>query len=90
MNMQTVSEKLAEFFQNNILYGESFNDINGDESLIDQGYIDSIGIISLVAFIEINLGIKVNDNEIIPENFDSINCIYTYLSKKLDTIEKAV
>lgn len=90
MNMETVSEKLIEFFQNNILYGESFDDIDRDESLIDKGYIDSIGIISLVAYIENTIGIKVYDNEIIPENFDSINSIYGYLNKKLGTQEKAV
>ncbi|NLL68112.1 MAG: acyl carrier protein [Clostridiaceae bacterium] len=90
MNIQAVNEKLKEFFENNFLYGESFDDINGDESLIDKGYVDSIGIISLVAFIENAIGIKVYDSEIVPENFDSINSIYAYLKKKMNTQDKAV
>lgn len=78
-----VKDKLSVFFQNNILYNESVNEIDGDESLIDSGYIDSTGIIGLVGFIEKTFHFKVYDHEIIPENFDSINNIYAYIDKKL-------
>lgn len=87
MNRQIMKDKLLEFFQNNILYDESIDDIDWNESLIDKGYIDSIGIITLVSFIGKNLEIDVYDSEIIPENFDSINNIYSFLSKKLNETE---
>lgn len=80
-----MKQKLLEFFQNNILYDESIEDIGGDESLIDKGYIDSIGIISLVTYIQKTLDVDVPDDEIIPENFDSLNSIYAYLSHKLES-----
>ena len=78
-----VKDKLLVFFQNNILYNESINEIDGDESLIDSGYIDSTGIIGLVSFIEKTFDFRVYDHEIIPENFDSINNIYNYIENKL-------
>jgi acyl carrier protein len=83
MNSGDVKDKLLLFFQNNILYNESMNEIDGDESLIDNGYIDSTGIIGLVTFIEKTFNFRVYDHEIIPENFDSINSIYTYINKKM-------
>lgn len=84
MSKADVKEKLFQFFQNNILYNESVNEIDGDESLIDSGYIDSTGIIGLVTFIEKAYNIRVNDNEILPENFDTINCIYNYICGKIE------
>jgi len=83
MNSTDVKDKLLIFFQNNILYNGSMNEIDGDESLIDNGYIDSTGIIGLVTFIEKTFNIKVYDHEILPENFDSINSIYMYINSKL-------
>ena len=79
-----IKDKLSMFFQNNILYNESFNEIDGDESLIDSGYVDSTGIIGLVSFIEKTFCFKVYDHEIIPENFNSINSIYAYIDGKLE------
>lgn len=76
-------DKLQQFFQNNILYNESISEIDGDESLIGNGYIDSTGIIGLVSFIENTFGIRVADQDIIPENFDTINNIYAYIERKL-------
>jgi len=83
MNSNDVREKLMSFFRNNILYDESINEIDGDESLIDNGYIDSTGIIGLVTFIEKTFNFKVKDHEILPENFDSINRLNTYINSKI-------
>jgi acyl carrier protein len=59
------------------------NEIDGDDSLIDNGYIDSTGIIGLVTFIEKTFNFKVYDHEILPENFDSINRIHMYIISKI-------
>ena len=87
MDELTMRERLLGFFQSNILYDEKIEDIDGDESLIDKGYIDSIGIITLVTFIKKAFDIDVPDNEIIPENFDSINSVFAYLNKKISEAE---
>ena len=84
MNISEVEDKLMLYFRNNVLYNESPNELDRDESLIDGGYIDSTGIIGLVAYIEKNIGIKVHDHEIVPENFDTVNNIYSYIERKLE------
>lgn len=83
MNSEDIMGKLQIFFQNFILYNESMDEINGDESLIDKGYIDSTGLISLVAFIEETFNFKIYDREIIPENFESINKIHMYINNRV-------
>jgi len=54
-----------------------------DESLIDNGYIDSTGIIELVTFIEKTFNFKVYDHEILPENFNSLNQINMYINSRI-------
>lgn len=83
MDCNDIKDKLMFFFQNIIPYYESINEIDGDESLIDNGYIDSTGLISLVAFIEENFKFEVLDREIIPKNFESINKLLMYINNRV-------
>ncbi len=83
MDSKDVNDKLLSFFQNIISYNEPVIVIDGDESLIDNGYLDSTGLISLVAFIEENFKFEVYDREIIPENFESINKIRMYIDSRV-------
>jgi acyl carrier protein len=82
MNTEKINEKLLDYFKNNVLYGDAVNELNEDTSLVDEGYIDSTGIIELVAFIESNFDVRVRDNEIIPENFDTLGAISCYVNRK--------
>lgn len=81
-----VQDKLQAYFEDNFLYEETMDEIDKDKSLIDNGYIDSTGIIGLVSFLEKTFNIKVHDNEIIPENFDTLNNIYSYVGSKVENI----
>ena len=89
METEGVKEKVMQYIQNNFLYGENTEDVGDNESLIGKGYIDSTGIIGLVAFIEKTFAIPVYDHEIIPENLDSIHNILVYISKKIEAIDSA-
>jgi len=82
MDAETVKNKLMSFFLRN--YSYIADEIEEDESLIEKGYIDSLGIIGLILYIEHNFNIKVKDSEIVPENFDSIINIIAYINKKAD------
>jgi acyl carrier protein len=48
-------------------------------SLLDESVLDSTGVIELVAYIETTFGINVKDEDIIPENFDSVNKLLNYV-----------
>lgn len=54
-----------------------------DASLLSEGIIDSAGVIELVAFLEEEFAITVEDEEIVPDNLDSVNKIEKYVTKKL-------
>jgi len=75
------NEKVREFIVTNFLFGES-GKLADDTSLLESGIIDSTGILEIVTFIEEAFGITVQDDELLPENLDSINAIVAYLGKK--------
>lgn len=56
--------------------------LSDDASLLDQGIIDSTGVLELIEFIETTFDIKVEDAEMIPENLDSIGRITAFVASK--------
>ncbi len=75
---------VRNFIVNNFLFGQPL-ELQADESLLRKGVIDSTGVLELVAFLEGEYGIKVEDDEVVPENLDSIASVAAYLAKKLSS-----
>jgi len=63
--------------------GINIDDISNDTSLLESGMIDSVNMVQILSFIEEQFSIKVEDNELIPENFDTINSILNLIKGKL-------
>ena len=78
-----IIEKTKEFIIDTFLYGEEA-DLDNDTSFIETGVIDSTGILELLAFVEETFDMKVEDDELLPDNFDSLNKIEGYLKSKLN------
>jgi len=57
--------------------------LKDDTSFLEEGIIDSTGVLELVTFLEEEFEIEVNDEELIPENLDSINNVTAYLEGKI-------
>lgn len=70
----------------NFLYDESlkdeFKELDYDDSLLELGIIDSVKMLDLINFIEEQFGVQVDDDDLYPENFDSINAIVNYINSK--------
>ena len=66
------------------LIGED-DSIFPDESLFDRGSMDSLGLVSLVSELTSRFKIKVPDEDLLPDNFDSIESIARYVNAKLST-----
>ncbi len=81
--MQLKSE-IKNFIVENFLYGQN-NGLGDDISFLGKGLIDSTGVLELVAFIEERYGVSVADEELIPDNFDSVNKLSNYINKKVDS-----
>ena len=78
----SLAADLRSFVINNFLLGRQ-EALNDDDSFLEQGIIDSTGILELVAHLEETYGIEITEAELTPDNFDSINRIVAYLSRKL-------
>lgn len=77
-----MKDKIRQFIFENFLFGESSNGLKDDDSFLDQGIIDSTGILELVAFLEEHFGINIEDEELVPENLDSVNNLVVFIDKK--------
>lgn len=75
--------QVKEFVVENFLFGEESR-IGDDTSFLESGIIDSTGLLDLVGFLEERFGIRVEDEELVPDNMDSLRSISTYLAKKLN------
>lgn len=73
--------KVRDYIVENFLFGEA-GKLDENTSFLQTGILDSTGILSLVAFLENNLGISVKDDELVPENLDSLRNIERFLGRK--------
>jgi acyl carrier protein len=79
--MMGIKEKIRSFISENFLFGDS-KSFKDDASFLEEGVIDSTGVLELVAFIEETFSIIVEDDELIPENLDSLVNIENFLQRK--------
>lgn len=80
--MPTVRARIREFIEDNFLFREDVAAIGDGDSLLDAGLIDSTGILELVAFLEQEFAIAVADQDIVPDNLDSIERIDAYVTRR--------
>jgi len=76
------SEKIRAFVVDNFLFGDGSR-LTDDTSFLEERIIDSTGILQIISFLEEEFAIKINDDEILPENLDSLNNISAFLNSKL-------
>jgi acyl carrier protein len=79
---QSIDQQIRNFIVETFLLGESNNGLKDRDSLLEAGVIDSTGVLELVAFIEQTYGIMLKDEELLPENLDSINNVSDFIRRK--------
>lgn len=77
-----MKDKIRTFIIENFMFGEN-EGLKDNSSFLDEGIIDSTGILELVNFLEEEFSVTVDDEELIPENLDSINNVVGYLERKV-------
>ena len=77
-----MKEQLRRFMIENFLFGRPF-ELTDDDSLQEAGIIDSTGVLELVTYLEGNFSISIGDEELLPENLDTINRLARFLESKL-------
>ena len=83
MNMTDLAPEIYKFIVDNFMFGQA-DGLGYDESLLQRGVIDSTGVLELLAFLEENFKITVNDDEVIPANFETVSGLAIYIQSKLE------
>ena len=78
--MHPIEQDLRQFVIDTFLFGNSDTALSIDDSFLEKGLIDSVGILTLVTHVEDNYGMQVADADLIPENWDSIRRIAQYIA----------
>ncbi len=80
--MDKIKEKIRAFMIENFLFGED-TDLKDDTSFLEEGIIDSTGVLELIEFLEEEFNIQIDDEDLIPENLDSLNNLEQFIAKLL-------
>ena len=80
--MPAFEKEVRQFIVDNFLFGENDERLGAEDSLLGKGLIDSTGILELVGFVQKTFEVKIEDEEIIPDNFDSIRKIAEFVRCK--------
>lgn len=75
--------KIRDYIAKNLLFSSNGFEYGDDDSFLEQGIVDSMGVLELVMFVEEGFGIMVDDQDITPDNFDTVNKLATYINSKL-------
>ncbi len=75
-------EVIRKFIIENFLFGQGGEELSNDSEFLKMGIMDSMGVLELVGFIEEEFEISMDDEELIPDNLDSVNRIVAYLARK--------
>ncbi len=81
--MDQVERELRQFVVENFLYGENEEEFSNDDSFLEKGLVDSMGILTLVSHVQEKYGISIADQELIPENWDTVRRIAEFVHSKL-------
>ena len=73
---------LRDFILENYLFTDDQDALANDDSFLDKGIVDSTGIMEVIEFITSEFGIEVEDEEMVPENLDSIDNLVAYIARK--------
>ena len=77
-----IEEQIRQYVAENLMFSDNGYQLPDDASLLEEGILDSTGVLELVMFVEEEFGLSVKDEEIVPENFDSVARLAAYIGRK--------
>jgi len=80
--MSQLKTELRQYIAENFLFGQDETAFTDEVSFLEKGLIDSTGVLEIVAHLEQAYGVTVADEEMVPQNFDSVNNLAAYVSRK--------
>lgn len=80
--LMSIQNQIKTYILENFLFSDNGHKLAEDASFLEEGIVDSTGVLELVMFVEEAFNIAVEDEEIVPENFDSIGQLTAYIRRK--------
>ena len=87
--MTTVEQEVRTFLAENFSLGKDISHLSSSQSLTERGFIDSVGIVEVLTFLDTRYEIQISDDETVPENIDTIDNIVRFIGVKRGTPEAA-
>ncbi len=78
----SVEQKIRDYILENYLFTDDQSALNNSDSFLESGILDSTGILEVIYFIEDEFGVEVEDQEMVPENLDSVDNIVGFVGRK--------
>jgi acyl carrier protein len=77
-----VEQKIRDFILNNYLFTNDPSALSNDDSFLKRGIIDSTGILEVIHFLSETFGVTVSNEEMVPENLDSVTSLIAFVHRK--------
>ena len=78
-----IETQIRQYVAENFLFSDNGYELPDDTSFLEEGIIDSTGVLELVLLVEQTFGVHVADEDLIPDNFDSVTNLAAYVRRKL-------
>ena len=78
----SAEQVIRKYVLENYLFTDDDSELDDNDSFLEKGILDSTGILEIINLIEETFSLKVEDDEMIPENLDSVNNIVAYIGRK--------
>jgi len=80
--MNEVKQQLRNYIVENFLFGDTDTKFEDSDSFMEKGILDSTGILDVILYLEENFNMKVEDDELVPENLDSVDNLEAFITRK--------
>lgn len=80
--MQQIEQEVRQFVIDNFVFDNATRSFSNNDSFFDNGLVDSMGVLTLVEFVRDKYGIEAQDDELLPDNWDSVSRIANFVRAK--------
>jgi acyl carrier protein len=77
-----IKAQIRRYVAQNFLFSDNGFELSDDASFLEEGIVDSTGVLELVLFVEDTYNIEVDDDEIVPDNFDSVGSLAAFIERE--------
>ena len=84
--MEEIASVIREYIAQNILFSSNGYPYPDEASLLEEGVVDSMNVLELVTFVEGEFDLKVPQEDVVPDNFDSVRSLATYIGRKREEL----